>query len=169
MFAGATWLASKIEHDAMFSADPPGGARPETFTALKNAKTTLITTPDYDVFGDGTVVIKPAPGHTPGHFIYLLKGKDYDVIFTGDAAKNRAEFLSGKADGTYDQTVSSKSIAAIWSLWKARPGNVVIPGHDIPMVLKEGRPEYLAKREAAMKAWFGDDLDTMTTIELAVR
>src|SRR5690349_9998399 len=28
------------------------------------------------------------PGHTPGHFIYLLKGKDYDVIFTGDAAKN---------------------------------------------------------------------------------
>jgi hypothetical protein len=37
------------------------------------------------------------------------------------------------------------------------------------MVLKEGRPEYLAKREAAMKAWFGDDLDTMTTIELAVR
>jgi glyoxylase-like metal-dependent hydrolase (beta-lactamase superfamily II) len=109
------------------------------------------------------------PGHTPGHFIYLLKGKDHDVIFTGDAAKNRAELLSGKADGTYDQAVSSKSIAAIWSLWKARPGNVVIPGHDIPMVLKEGRPEYLAKREAAMKAWFGDDLDTMTTIELAVR
>ena len=26
----------------------------------------------------------------------------------------------------------------------------------------------LAKREAVMKAWFGDDLDTMTTIELAV-
>ena len=109
------------------------------------------------------------PGHTPGHFIYLLKGKDHDVIFTGDAAKNRAELLSGKADGTYDQAVSSKSIAAIWTLWKARPGNVVIPGHDIPMVLKEGRPEYLAKREAAMKAWFGDDLDTTTTIELAVR
>jgi glyoxylase-like metal-dependent hydrolase (beta-lactamase superfamily II) len=109
------------------------------------------------------------PGHTPGSFIYLLKGKDHDVIFTGDAAKNRAELLSGKADGTYDQAVSSKSIAAIWTLWKARPGNVVIPGHDIPMVLKEGRPEYLAKREAAMKAWFGDDLDTVTTIELAVR
>ena len=126
---------------------------------------------DYELLhpvAPGMVLIE-APGHTPGHFIYLLKGKDYDVIFTGDAAKNRAEFLSGKADGTYDQTVSSKSIAAIWSLWKARPGNVVIPGHDIPMVLKEGRPEYLAKREAAMKAWFGDDLDTMTTIELAVR
>ena len=45
----------------------------------------------------------------------------------------------------------------------------MVPGHDIPMVLKDGRPQYLAKREAAIKAWFGDDLDTMTTIELAVK
>ncbi|HVS23933.1 MAG TPA: MBL fold metallo-hydrolase, partial [Gammaproteobacteria bacterium] len=56
LFAGATWLASKIEHDAMFSADPPGGSRPETYSALKNSKTVLITTPAYDVFGDGSVV-----------------------------------------------------------------------------------------------------------------
>ena len=34
---------------------------------------------------------------------------------------------------------------------------------------RTGGREYLAKREAAMKAWFGDDLDTMTTIELAVK
>jgi hypothetical protein len=37
------------------------------------------------------------------------------------------------------------------------------------MVLREGMPHYLAKREAAIKAWFGDDIDTMTTIELSVR
>ena len=43
LFAGATWLASKREHDAMFSATPPGGTRPETFSALKNSKTVLIT------------------------------------------------------------------------------------------------------------------------------
>jgi len=90
------------------------------------------------------------------------------VIFTGDAAKNRAELLCGRADGTYDQAVSSASIASIWTLWRKRAGNVLIPGHDIPMKLKDGRPEYLAKREATMKAWFGDDLDTMTTIELTV-
>jgi glyoxylase-like metal-dependent hydrolase (beta-lactamase superfamily II) len=109
------------------------------------------------------------PGHTPGHLLYLLQGSQHDVIFTGDAAKNRAELLSGKADGTYDQSVSMASIASIWTLWRKRPGNVVVPGHDIPMVLKNGRPEYLAKREAAIKAWFGDDLDTMTTIELTVK
>ena len=39
-----------------------------------------------------------SPGHTPGHLLYLLKGSEHDVIFTGDAAKNRAELLCGKAD-----------------------------------------------------------------------
>jgi len=28
---------------------------------------------DHDVFGDGTVVIKFAPGHTPGHQVLSLK------------------------------------------------------------------------------------------------
>ena len=37
------------------------------------------------------------------------------------------------------------------------------------MVLKEGRPHDLAKREDAIKAWFGDDIDTMTALELSVR
>jgi glyoxylase-like metal-dependent hydrolase (beta-lactamase superfamily II) len=66
LFAGAQWLVSKKEHDAMFSADPPGGTRPETYTALKNARTTVITGNEHDVFGDGTVVIRQASGHTEG-------------------------------------------------------------------------------------------------------
>ena len=115
------------------------------------------------------ITARVTPGHTPGHLVYVLKGQEHDVIFTGDAAKNRAELLSGRADGTYDPAVSAESIASIWTLWRSRPGNVVVPGHDIPMVLNAGRPEYLAPREAAIKSWFGDDLDTLTTIELAVR
>jgi glyoxylase-like metal-dependent hydrolase (beta-lactamase superfamily II) len=90
------------------------------------------------------------------------------VIFTGDAAKNRAELVCGATDMTYDPAVSAAAVARIWSLWRARPGNVVVPGHDIPMALKDGGPQYLAGREAAIEAWFGDDLDTMTTIGLVV-
>jgi N-acyl homoserine lactone hydrolase len=115
------------------------------------------------------ILARVTPGHTPGHLCYIIKGTDYDVIYTGDAVKNRAEFLCGRTDMTYDPAISSASVAAIWSLWRARPGNIVIPGHDIPMVLKEGRPHYLARREDAIKAWFGDDVDTMTTLELSVR
>ena len=56
-FASATWLVRKVERDAMFpqpAAEPP---QPSNFAALGRSKTTLITD-DYDVFGDGTVVIK---------------------------------------------------------------------------------------------------------------
>ena len=39
----------------------------------------------------------------------------------------------------------------------------------IPIVQKDGRPGYLGEREATIKAWFGDDLETTTSIELTVR
>jgi N-acyl homoserine lactone hydrolase len=109
-----------------------------------------------------------AGGHTPGHLIYVLTGGERDVIFTGDAAKNRVELLTGRVDMTYDAAVTAQSIATIWTLWHRRAGNIVVPGHDIPMELKDGRPEYLAARQAAIKAWFGNDLETMTTIELKI-
>jgi glyoxylase-like metal-dependent hydrolase (beta-lactamase superfamily II) len=115
------------------------------------------------------IVAQVAPRHTPGHLIYLLKGPAHDVIFTGDAAKNRAELVCGATDMTYDPAVSAATVATIRSLWRAWAGNVVVPGHDIPMLLTDGRPRYLATRKAAIKAWFGDDLDCMTTIELAVK
>ncbi len=35
-----------------------------------------------------------APGHTPGHLVFLVEGRSFDMIFAGDAAKNRAEILS---------------------------------------------------------------------------
>src|SRR5690606_32814711 len=46
-----------------------------------------------------------APGHTPGHLIFVLAGHEHDVIFTGDAAKNRAELVSRETDMTYDPAV----------------------------------------------------------------
>lgn len=114
------------------------------------------------------LVSHAAPGHTPGHLIFTLDGGDHDVIFTGDAAKNRAELLSRTADMTFDPAISRASIERIWELWRARPGNVVVPGHDIPMRLDAaGKPQPLGLREAAIEAWFGDDLDTTTLFRLA--
>ncbi len=110
-----------------------------------------------------------APGHTPGHLVFVLKGKDCDAIFTGDAAKNRAELLSHKADVTYDATLSTASIEMIWEFWRRRPDSVLVPGHDLPMTQKDGRTQYLEKRKAALKAWFGENIETTTLIELTLR
>ena len=38
-----------------------------------------------DVFGDGTVLIKAAPGHTPGHqVLYVKLPKTGAVVLSGD-------------------------------------------------------------------------------------
>ncbi len=40
---------------------------------------------DEDVFGDGSVLIKATPGHTPGHTSLLVRlPKTGDVLLTGD-------------------------------------------------------------------------------------
>lgn len=84
-FAQATWLVRQIERDAMFAAEPPGGARPSTYSALANSRTEIITDEEHDVFGDGTVIIKHAPGHTQGHqVLYVKLAQTGPVLLSGD-------------------------------------------------------------------------------------
>lgn len=109
-----------------------------------------------------------APGHTPGCLVYVLHGRDKDVVFTGDAAKNRAELLSRDTDMTYDPAISRASIEMIWDHWRKKPGSVLVPGHDLPMTQDAGKIAYIGKREAAITCWYGDGMDTTTRFELTV-
>jgi N-acyl homoserine lactone hydrolase len=84
-FATATWLVRQVERDAMFADKPPALSDPKDYNLLKNSKTVILTTDEYDVFGDGKVIIKSAPGHTPGHQVLILKlEKTGNVMLAGD-------------------------------------------------------------------------------------
>jgi glyoxylase-like metal-dependent hydrolase (beta-lactamase superfamily II) len=84
-FAGATWLVRKEERDAMFAERPPGVTLPASYAALRNSKTLILKSDEHDVFGDGTVVIKAARGHTPGHqILYVKLAKTGGVVLSGD-------------------------------------------------------------------------------------
>ncbi len=84
-FARATWLVRQVERDAMFGEKPPGTTQPSTYSALRDSKTLIVKSDEHDVFGDGTVVIKSAPGHTPGHqVLYLKLAKTGGVMLSGD-------------------------------------------------------------------------------------
>jgi N-acyl homoserine lactone hydrolase len=84
-FTGATWLVQQVERDAMFADPPPHVTQPSTYATLRTAKTIIISNEDRDVFGDGTVVIKWAPGHTQGHQMLFLKlAKTGPVLLAGD-------------------------------------------------------------------------------------
>lgn len=86
MFAGSIWLVSQPERDIMFSDKPAPVKVDKNYAALKDSKTQILPSDaDYDVFGDGTVIIKPTPGHTPGHQVLFLKlPKTGPVLIAGD-------------------------------------------------------------------------------------
>lgn len=141
---------------------------PELYVRELDLQPTLIRAQDGDEVFPG-ITMHLAPGHTPGCVVFKLAGVERDVIFTGDAAKNRAELISGDTDMTYDPAVSRASIDMINGFWRAGAGNVVVPGHDVPMDLDDaGRPRYLAEREAAISAWYGETMDQTTIINLVV-
>jgi len=112
-FAGATWLVRQIERDAMFVPNPAGAAQPSTYSALRNSKTVLLGTDDYDVFKDGTVVIKFAPGHTPGHqVLYVKLQKTGGVLLSGDLYHFPEERALGRVptfEFNQDQTRASRA------------------------------------------------------------
>ena len=69
----------------MFAAKPPALVDPKDYSELKDSKTIILTKDEYDVFGDGKVIIKSAPGHTPGHQVLILKlAKTGPVMLAGD-------------------------------------------------------------------------------------
>src|ERR1700678_4457371 len=109
-FAGSTWLVHAAERDAMFTASPEHQA---TYSRLRNSKTILLPNTDYDVFGDGSVVIKSAPGHTPGHQVLALRlPKTGPVLIAGDLWHYAAERTVSRPPGgeaNKEETLASRA------------------------------------------------------------
>jgi glyoxylase-like metal-dependent hydrolase (beta-lactamase superfamily II) len=112
-FAGATWLVRKVERDRMFSAEPIVRSPVENYSELKNSKTILLDKDEWDVFRDGTVVIKSTPGHTPGHNVLFLKlKKTGPVVLSGDLyhyPEERSLHRLPVAEFNKDQTAASRA------------------------------------------------------------
>ena len=113
LFASATWLVRKGERDIMFADPPSPRTEPANYSALRNSKTVIITKDEYDVFGDGTVVIKSAPGHSPDHQVLFLKlAKTGPVLLAGDLYHYPEERKLHRVPTTEfnaDQTVASRA------------------------------------------------------------
>ena len=112
-FAGATWIARRVERDAMFAASPPALTRPSTYAALKRSRTIALGKEDHDVFGDGNVVMKLAAGHTPGHQVLLVKlPKTGPVVLSGDLYHYPEERALGRVptfEADQQQTAASRA------------------------------------------------------------
>ena len=130
-FAGARWIVQKADRDMMFAGEPVRIMDASQFSALENADTILLDNEDYDVFGDGSVRIISAPGHTPGHQVLLVDLDDYGpVLLAGDLYHYREEITTGRFPTfEFDPATSAISRAKIQALLKETGAQMWI-GHD---------------------------------------
>ncbi len=131
-FAGSTWLVQQPERDYMFGPPQPGAIiQTASFDKLKDAKTRIIGPADFDVFGDGKVIVKFAPGHTPGHQVLFLKlAKFGPLLIAGDLYHYPEERTTGNTPTfEYNAAQSKASRAAIEAFLKQSKAQMWIE-HD---------------------------------------
>jgi glyoxylase-like metal-dependent hydrolase (beta-lactamase superfamily II) len=119
-FAGSTWIVQKGDYDAIFAPRRDNQKKlgavgdPAYFTELAKSKILLLKGEDHDVFGDGTVVIKFTPGHTPGHQSLFLKlAKTGPVLLSGDLYHYPEEITYKRIpsfDSDKEQTAKSRAM-----------------------------------------------------------
>jgi glyoxylase-like metal-dependent hydrolase (beta-lactamase superfamily II) len=89
----------------------------------------------FDVFGDGSIVGVPLPGHTPGSAGWLVRGPGgVTYLFSGDATwtSRGVEKPAHKTFRAYDEDLEalSQTLGVLHALHQARPDIVIIPAHD---------------------------------------
>jgi glyoxylase-like metal-dependent hydrolase (beta-lactamase superfamily II) len=86
---------------------------------------------EHDVFGDGTVVLFPTYGHTPGHQSLLVElPRTGPVILTGDACYWREHLEAERVPGVvWNPTLAMHSIKRLKTLARLLRARI-FPGHD---------------------------------------
>ena len=145
-FAGATWIVQKAERDFMFGKIPEGTIiAVDSFIKLKDAKTKILNDESFDVFGDGTVVLMSAPGHTLGHQVLAVKLAHRGlVVLAGDLYHYPEERTTGRTPTfEFNAEQSKASRAKIEQFVKDNHGELWIE-HDIATHAKLPRsPQYV--------------------------
>ena len=141
-YAASTWLVQKADHDAMFGPDVPPQSVNPSYAALRNSRTRILDG-DHDVFGDGTVVVKHTPGHTPGHqSLYVRLAKTGGIVLSGDLYHYPEERTLMRMPEREKATGTAASRAALETFMTEVDAQLWI-GHDINAFSRQRRaPEY---------------------------
>jgi glyoxylase-like metal-dependent hydrolase (beta-lactamase superfamily II) len=141
-YAASVWLVQKTEYDAMFGPNVAPGSGNPSYRLLKNSKTQILQG-DHDVFGDGAVVLKSTPGHTPGHqSLYVRLAKSGGIVLSGDLYHYPEERTLGRMPEREKTTGTAASRASLEAFMKEVKAQLWIE-HDITANSKQKKsPEY---------------------------
>ena len=96
---------------------------------------------DYDVFGDGTVMLIATPGHTPGHQSLLVKlPRNCSVLLSGDAVHLKDNWDARRVPSiNFDKDKSAASMQRLADLIAETHAQLWI-NHDKPQAATMKRP-----------------------------
>ncbi|MFP4844434.1 N-acyl homoserine lactonase family protein [Winogradskyella sp. PE311] len=141
-FANATWLVQETEYNFITSEEQKQG---DNYPAIANLTKVKTLKGDFDVFEDGSVIIKSMPGHTPGHQVLFLKLKDAgNILLTGDLyhfQENRDS--KGVPSFNYDVDATLKSMDLFEDLAKKTNADVYIQHSTADFNRLPKYPKYL--------------------------
>ena len=120
----ATWIVQENEYNSVL-----GDSLAQKDASVYALKKTKKIKGDYDVFGDGTVVIKYTPGHTIGHqALYVeVSGLEKPILLTGDLyhfEENRTN--KGVPSFNYDVKQTLESMEKFETFAKEKNAEVII-------------------------------------------
>ena len=85
----------------------------------------------YDCMGDGSMILLPTPGHTPGSMSMLVRSQGLPpLLFVGDLTYELDPLRNDQVPGIGDAEQLKASFAKVRELNEALPDLVVIPSHD---------------------------------------
>ena len=137
LFPKATLLMQKEEYESATGPEASKfGNDPKNYPTLA-ANPVQQLNGDHDVFGDGTVVVKRALGHTPGHQVLFLKlKKTGNVLLSGDMTHFTKNWENRRVPSfNFDKETSVKTMNEITDFIKANKATLWIQ-HDLEQNLK---------------------------------
>ncbi|MGH1419831.1 MAG: N-acyl homoserine lactonase family protein [Hyphomicrobiaceae bacterium] len=85
----------------------------------------------YDVVGDGSLILLPTPGHTPGSSSLLVRSSQLPpILLIGDLAYNADMLMEDKVPGMGDANLLHQSYTKVRQLKQMLPELVLVPSHD---------------------------------------
>lgn len=132
LFPRATLLMQKEEYAAAFGPDPSKyGFDPSGYPTLQSNPVKKLEG-DYDVFGDGSVIIKRTLGHTPGHqALYVKLPKTGNILLSGDLVHFTDNWVHKRVPGfNFDKERSAKTMQEVEEFLKANNATLWIQ-HDL--------------------------------------
>lgn len=132
MFPKATLLMQKEEYESALGPDAAKyGNDPKNYPTLSSNPSEQLDG-DRDVFGDGSVVIKRALGHTPGHQLLFVKlKKTGNIVISGDLAHFTKNWENRRVPSfNYDKELSVKTMNEMADFMKANKATLWIQ-HDL--------------------------------------